>query len=50
MQNTFILYKNGSIMAKFVDLKASAANFQRIQDVLNGSQNEYFKLPRLTQE
>ena len=50
VQNTFILYKNGTIMAKFVDLGASAANFQRIQDVLNGSQNDYFKLPRLTQE
>ncbi|MBL4772229.1 MAG: hypothetical protein JKX98_01040 [Alcanivoracaceae bacterium] len=45
LKNTFILYKNRNIIAKFINLDANDKNFMKLTTVLNDNQNDYFNLP-----
>lgn len=44
-ENTFIVYRNRSIIAKFIDLEPSQANFKSIEATLEHTKDEYFYLP-----
>ena len=50
VENTFIVYKRSVVTDKFVNLKPSAENFEKISDGLDESVNEYFDLPRPKKE
>ena len=45
VENTFIVYKNRTIIDKYVDLKPTEVNFRLISTVLDSSKGEYFDLP-----
>jgi len=42
--NTFVVYKNRSIIDKFVDLKAEPANFKLVSTILDKTRGDYFEL------
>ncbi len=46
VENTFILYKRSRIIAKFVNLKPSEANFDLVSESFENSINEYFDLDK----
>lgn len=48
--NTFLIYRRSNIIGKYVNLKPSQENFAKITDLLDQSNNEYFKLPRIKKE
>ncbi|MCJ7465808.1 MAG: intradiol ring-cleavage dioxygenase [Maribacter sp.] len=43
--NTILLYRNSTIIDKFLDLEANKANFELITKRLNETTNNYFNLP-----
>ncbi|MEQ8532169.1 MAG: intradiol ring-cleavage dioxygenase, partial [Imperialibacter sp.] len=43
--NTFIVYRQRAIVAKFIGLEASAENFKLISTTLDKTKGEYFDLP-----
>ena len=45
VENTFIIYKNRSIIDKFVNIKPTIENFKLISKTLDKSKNQYFYLP-----
>jgi protocatechuate 3,4-dioxygenase beta subunit len=45
VENTFIVYKHRTIVAKFVNLSPTEQNFQLITATLNKTQGDYFNLP-----
>jgi protocatechuate 3,4-dioxygenase beta subunit len=45
VDNTFIIYKNRTIVDKYVNLKPTLENFDLIVGVLEKSKGEYFNLP-----
>ena len=44
VENTFIIYKNRSIIDKYVNLKPTIANFRIISATLDQTKNDYFEL------
>jgi len=44
VENTFVIYRNRSIIDKFVDLKPTKENFRLISQILDKTKNEYFNL------
>ena len=44
VNNTMIVYKRSIIIGKFINLLPDQANFNTIQELLNKSSNQYFKL------
>lgn len=46
IENTFIVYRRSNIIGKFTNLKPTEENFAKIQQQLDQTDNEYFKLPR----
>jgi protocatechuate 3,4-dioxygenase beta subunit len=45
VENTFIIYKNRTIVDKFIDLKPTEENFNRLSAVLDKTRGNYFDLP-----
>jgi protocatechuate 3,4-dioxygenase beta subunit len=45
VENTFIIYRHRTIIDKFVNLKPTKNNFDKISEALNKTKSEYFKLP-----
>jgi protocatechuate 3,4-dioxygenase, beta subunit len=43
-ENTFIIYRHRTIIDKFINLKATDANFKTISNTLNKTKSEYFNL------
>ncbi|MDK2772135.1 MAG: intradiol ring-cleavage dioxygenase [Flavobacterium sp.] len=50
IENTFIVYRRSNIIGKFTNLKPTEENFAKIQQQLDQTDNEYFKLPRAKKE
>jgi protocatechuate 3,4-dioxygenase beta subunit len=50
VDNTFIIYKNRSIIEKFVNLKPTSSNYQLISQTLDKTKNDYFYLPETKHE
>ena len=46
IENTFIVYRRSNIIGKYTNLKPSEENFAKLQELLDQTTNEYFKLPR----
>jgi protocatechuate 3,4-dioxygenase beta subunit len=44
VENTFIIYRHRSIMDKFIDLKPTAENFQKVSNTLDKTKGDYFDL------
>jgi protocatechuate 3,4-dioxygenase beta subunit len=44
VDNTFIIYKNRSIIDKLMDLEPTEENFNRISQTLDKTKNDYFNL------
>lgn len=44
VENTFIIYKNRQIVAKFINLKPTAQNFDRLSQTLADTKGKYFEL------
>jgi protocatechuate 3,4-dioxygenase beta subunit len=42
--NTFIIYKQSTIVRKFIDLKANSSNFKMISEALDATRGEFFEL------
>lgn len=45
VENTFIIYRHRTIVDKFVNLKPTKDNFDKISEALNKTKSEYFELP-----
>ncbi|KQC00316.1 intradiol ring-cleavage dioxygenase [Pedobacter sp. Hv1] len=45
VENTIILYRHRSIIAKFIDLKPEEKNFKHLTDLLNKTKSSFFDLP-----
>jgi protocatechuate 3,4-dioxygenase, beta subunit len=43
-ENTFIVYRNRTIIDKFIDLKPTEANFKLVEKVLDTTKGDYFDL------
>ena len=48
IKNTFIIYRRSNIIGKYTNLEPTEENFAKIQQHLDQTNNEYFKLPRIT--
>ena len=44
VENTFVIYRHRTIIDKFIDLKPTADNFQKISNTLDKTKSEYFNL------
>ncbi|SKA20769.1 dioxygenase family protein [Sediminibacterium ginsengisoli] len=44
-ENTFIIYKHRSIVGKYIDLKPTTENFNKLSKTLGKTRGEYFNLP-----
>jgi protocatechuate 3,4-dioxygenase beta subunit len=44
VENTFVVYRNRTIVDKFVDLKSTSENFALLSNTLNRTRSEYFNL------
>lgn len=44
-ENTIIIYKNRNIIGKYIDLKPTKENQNKVSDMLDKTRNEYFELP-----
>ncbi len=44
VKNTFIIYKNRSIVGKYIDLKPTATNFKMVSERLDKTKGNYFNL------
>lgn len=44
-ENTFIIYRHRTIVDKYVNLKPTEENFNKISKALNRTKSEYFELP-----
>lgn len=47
VKNTFLIYKRSRVIGNFVDLRATPSNFETITNLLDGSINDYFSLPKV---
>ena len=45
LENTFVIYRHRTIIAKFIDLKPSTDNFNLISNTLEKTKSDYFDLP-----
>ncbi|MEO8795371.1 MAG: hypothetical protein ABI390_07865 [Daejeonella sp.] len=45
VENTIVIYRNRSIIDKFVNLKPTKENFNLISQILDNTKNEFFNLP-----
>jgi protocatechuate 3,4-dioxygenase beta subunit len=45
VENTFVIYRHRTIVDKFVNLKPTKNNFNKISDALNKTQSQFFDLP-----
>lgn len=45
VQNTFIIFRHGAIIEKYIDFKATAENFKLISNILDKTKGGYFNLP-----
>ena len=45
VDNTFIIYRQGTIIDKYIDLAATAESFQLISNTLDKTKSDYFDLP-----
>lgn len=50
LENTFVVYRHRTIIAKFYELKPTEANFVAIANTLDKTKSEYFNLPELAQD
>jgi protocatechuate 3,4-dioxygenase beta subunit len=44
-ENTFVIYRHRTIVDKFINLKPTKENFNKISEALNKTKSEYFELP-----
>jgi protocatechuate 3,4-dioxygenase beta subunit len=44
-ENTFVVYRHRTIVDKYVNLKPTDENFNKISEALNRTKSEYFELP-----
>jgi protocatechuate 3,4-dioxygenase beta subunit len=44
-ENTFVIYRHRTIVDKFVNLKSTEENFNKISEALNRTKSEFFELP-----
>ncbi len=44
-ENTFVIFKQSNIAAKFINLNPTPENFKRIEKTLDLTKGEYFNLP-----
>lgn len=44
-ENTFVIYRHRTIVDKYVNLKPTEENFNKISEALNRTKSEYFELP-----
>jgi protocatechuate 3,4-dioxygenase beta subunit len=44
-ENTFVIYRHRTIVDKFINLKPTEENFNKISEALNKTKSEYFELP-----
>lgn len=44
VENTFVIYRNRTIIGKFISLKPTAANFKLLADELDNNKGDYFDL------
>lgn len=47
VENTFIVYKHGNIVDKYIDLKQTRENSRRISETLDRTQGRFFDLPEI---
>ena len=45
VENTIIIYRHRNIIGKFIDLKPTRENQNKVSDMLDKTRNEYFELP-----
>lgn len=45
IENTFVIYRHRTIVNKFINLKPTKDNFNKISEVLNQTKSEFFDLP-----
>jgi protocatechuate 3,4-dioxygenase beta subunit len=45
VENTLIIYRNRNIIGKFIDLKPTRENQNKVSGMLDKTRNEYFELP-----
>lgn len=45
VENTIIIYRHRNIIGKFIDLKPTKENQNKVSDMLDKTRNEYFELP-----
>ena len=45
VENTFIIYRYRTIIAKFINLKPSAENYDKLATILNTTKGDFFDLP-----
>jgi len=45
VENTIIIYRNRNIIGKFIGLKPTKENQNKVSEMLNKTRNEYFELP-----
>jgi protocatechuate 3,4-dioxygenase, beta subunit len=44
-ENTMVIYKHRNIIGKFIDLKPTRENQNKVSNILDKTRNEYFELP-----
>lgn len=44
-ENTFIIFRRGNIIDKYINFKPTTQNFKLLYDILNKTKGEYFDLP-----
>lgn len=45
VENTFVIYRHRTIVDKFINLKPTEENFEKISEALNRTNSKYFDLP-----
>jgi protocatechuate 3,4-dioxygenase beta subunit len=50
VENTILIYKRSNIIAKYINLKPNQDNFKKIENRLDETTNEYFRLTKLKEE
>ncbi len=45
VENTIIVYRHRNIIGKYIDLKSTKENQNKVSDMLDKTRNEYFELP-----
>ena len=45
VENTIIIYRHRNIIGKFIDLKPTKKNQNKVSEILDKTESEYFVLP-----